>query len=31
MGAELAVHEPTINERAIVAVGLASLERHAGR
>jgi hypothetical protein len=31
MGAELAAHEPTSTERAILAVGLATVERHAGR
>ena len=31
IGAELAAHEPTSTERAIVAVGLAMVEQHAGR
>lgn len=31
IGAELATHEPTTDERAIVAVGLAVVERHEGR
>jgi hypothetical protein len=31
MGAELAAREPTSTERAIIAVGLATAERHAGR
>jgi hypothetical protein len=31
MGAELAAHEPTSTERAIIAVGLATVEQHAGR
>ena len=31
MGAELAAHEPTRIESAIVAVGLATVEHHAGR
>ncbi len=31
MGAELAMHEPTDTERAIVAVGLDTVRQHAGR
>ena len=31
MGAELAAREPTSIERAIIAVGLATAEQHAGR
>ena len=31
MGAELALHEPTSAERAIIGVGLATVEQHAGR
>ena len=31
MGAELAAHEPTSAERAIIDVGLATAEQHAGR
>ncbi len=31
MGAELAAHEPTNTERAIIAGGLATVEHHAGR
>ena len=31
MGAELSAHEPTSTERDIIAVGLATLEQHAGR
>jgi hypothetical protein len=31
IGAELAAHEPTKTERAIIAVGLATVEQHAGR
>lgn len=31
MGAELAEQEPTSTERAIIAVGLAIVEQHAGR
>jgi hypothetical protein len=30
MGVELAAHEPTSNEPAIVAAGLTTAERHAG-
>lgn len=31
MGAELAAHAPTTDERAIIAAGLATVEHHAGR
>ena len=31
MGAELAAREPTSVERAIIAVGLSTVEQHAGR
>ena len=31
IGAELAAHEPTSAERAIIDVGLATAEHHAGR
>lgn len=31
IGADLAAHEPTDNERAIIAVGLATVEHDAGR
>lgn len=31
MGAELAMHEPTDTEQAIVAVGLDTVRQHAGR
>jgi hypothetical protein len=31
MGAELAGHQPTSTERALIAVGLATVEQHAGR
>jgi hypothetical protein len=31
MGAELAAYEPTRTDRAIIAVGLATVEQHAGR
>ncbi len=31
MGAELAAHEPTSSDHAIVAAGLAAVEQHAGR
>lgn len=30
IGAELALHQPTNTERAIIAVGLATVEQHAG-
>jgi hypothetical protein len=31
MGAELAAHTPTSTERAVIAVGLATVEHHASR
>ena len=31
IGAELAAHEPASTERAVIAVGLAAVEQHAGR
>ena len=31
MGAELAAHEPASTERVVIAVGLATVEHHAGR
>lgn len=31
IGAELAAHQQTSSERAVVAVGLATVEQHAGR
>lgn len=31
IGAELAAHAPTNNERAIIAVALSTVEHHAGR